>query len=420
MQPIWLLGSAVTPEYLGGVAEAEALQNLVPAGQGALYRKGPEDEACEAHWTFTSSGGRRAIYVRYASEGERPCKLIVNGQIVQRRALFESTFGVADWRFQTTVELEAGANSIRLRSLGDTPNIEAVAVVAAPQSEQPSVDDAYEARQAEGSSGPRRPLVLQPSRLAGLIDVARGVVADDAGFEQLGRVTSRLLLSARRDSESGFSRMAWGSGPLNGQRFRQHIFNRLLRLDPDVIIETGTYIGSSTSFFARQGLPVFSCELQEKFFARAAAHLVDCPNVTLHLDDSRSFLRQLAGDPAFRFQRPLFYLDAHWEEDLPLADEIRIIAGRWPSFAIMVDDFQVPGTDYVYDSYPTGLELTLGYLEREGVELGNYAVLFPSASAEAETGTKCGTLVLMPAELYEQQMRLERSLFRYRPGGAGG
>ncbi len=54
------------------------------------------------------------------------------------------------------------------------------------------------------------------------------------------------------------------------------------------------------------------------------------------------------------------------------------------------------------------------------MELGNYAVLFPSASAEAETGTKCGTLVLMPAELYEQQMRLERSLFRYRPGGAGG
>ncbi len=417
MRPIWLLGSAVTPEYLGGVAEAETLQNLVPAGQGGLYRKGREDEACEAHWTFTSSGGRRAIYVRYASDGDRPCKLIVNGQIVQRRALFESTFGVADWRFQTVVDLEAGVNSIRLRSLGETPAIEAVAVAAPPQHEQASVDDAYEALQAEGSSRPRRPLVLQPSRLAGLIDVARGVVADDAGFEQLGRVANRLLIAARRDSDSGFSRMAWGGGPLNGQRFRQHIFNRLLRLDPDVIVETGTYIGSSTSFFARQGLPVFSCEVDEKFFARAASHLTDCPNVTLHLDDSRSFLRQLAGDPSFRFQRPLFYLDAHWEEDLPLADEIRIIAGRWPSFAIMVDDFQVPGTDYVYDSYPNGLELTLGYLQREGVELGDLAVLFPSAGPDAETGTKCGTLVLMPAELYEQQMRLERSLFRYRPGG---
>ncbi len=136
----------------------------------------------------------------------------------------------------------------------------------------------------------------------------------------------------------------------------------------------------------------------------------------MHLDDSRSFLRQLAADPAFRFQRPLFYLDAHWEEDLPLAEEIQIIIQRWPSFVIMVDDFQVPGTDYAYDSYSNGLELTLAYLERECVPLEDFAVLFPTLGPEAETGAKCGTLILLPPALYEQRMSADRTVFRQRTG----
>ena len=46
--------------------------------------------------------------------------------------------------------------------------------------------------------------------------------------------------------------------------------------------------------------------------------------------------------------------------------------------------------------------------------MDGFAVLFPSASPEAETGRKCGTLVLMPGELYEQGMAADRSVFRYR------
>ncbi len=419
MTEIWVLGAPMTPEYVGGVADAKAMRNLVPFEGGAVYRKPEGDDMADVYWAFTSSGGPRAIYVRYASDRELPCKLIVNGKVAQRKALFEPTLGVPDWRYQVTLDLPAGDNMIGLRGQGEFPDIEAVAVVSPSEGEQPCVDDAYAALNAERRrSIPRRPLVLQPSRLAGLIDVAREVVADDAAYAQLGRVTSRMLVCARWDSESGFSRIAWGGGPMNGQRVRQHIFSRLMRMDVDAIVETGTYIGSSTSFFARQGVPVFSCELQEKFFARAAAHLVEHANVTLHLDDSRSFLRRLAADPAFQFERPLFYLDAHWQDDLPLADEIRIISARWKSFAIMVDDFQVPGTDYVYDSYASGLELTLGYLEREGVSLDEFAVLFPSAGPDLETGAKRGTLILMPQELYQQQMRMDRSVFRYRPGGA--
>ena len=414
MAEIWALGSVLTPEFLGGVADTDSTRNLAPSDDGACLRKQTADEIGEAVWSFTSKGGPRGIYVRYASPSERPCKLLVNNQVVQRRALFEITMDAPEWRYQTTVELPPGPNRVALRSNGDLPEIQAIAVAEPPIGQQASIDDAFAALTEERSRAPLRPLVIRPAELAGLIDLGRGLVADDAAHAQLRRIVDRVLVTSRWDSENGSSRVAWGGGPMNGQQFRQRIFNRLMRLGVDAIVETGSYIGASTGFFARQGVPVFSCELQEKLFARAAAHLAEWPLVTLHLDDSRSFLRSLAADPSFRFELPLFYLDAHWEKDLPLAEEIGIISGRWPSHAIMVDDFQVPGTNYVYDKYGDGLELTLDYLEREGVNLDDFAVLFPSVSDEAETGVKRGTLVLMPAELYERRMSMDRTVFRYR------
>lgn len=414
MAEIWVLGSVLTPEFLGGVADTDSVKNLVPSDAGAFLRKTDADEVGEAAWTFTSTGGPRGIYVLYASQSEQPSKLIVNDQIVQRRALYETTLDGAEWRYQMTADLPAGPNRIALRFNGDLPRIEAVAVAPPPVGQQACVDDAYAALHQDRARGPRSPLVIRPAELAGLVDLGRRLVADDSAHAQLRRVVDRVLVTSRWDSENGFSRIAWGGGPMNGQQYRQRIFNRLMRLGVDAIVETGAYIGASTGFFARQGVPVFSCELQEKYFARAAAHLAEWPLVTLHLEDSRSFLRNLAADPSFGFELPLFYLDAHWEEDLPLAEEIGIISERWPAHVIMVDDFQVPGSNYVYDKYGNGLELTLNYLEKEGVKLDDFAVLFPSASDEVETGAKRGTLVLMPAQLYEQRMSMDRTVFRYR------
>jgi hypothetical protein len=50
-----------------------------------------------------------------------------------------------------------------------------------------------------------------------------------------------------------------------------------------------------------------------------------------------------------------FHLDAHWEGDLPLQEEIEIILGRFPNFLIMIDDFRVPGdSGYGFDDYGRG------------------------------------------------------------------
>jgi len=78
-----------------------------------------------------------------------------------------------------------------------------------------------------------------------------------------------------------------------------------------------------------------------------------------------------------------------------------------------VDDFQVPAAGYNFDRYANGLELTLDHLQREGVDLSQTAVLFPTASHTAETSARRGTLVLVSLDLYERDLRNERSMFRY-------
>jgi hypothetical protein len=66
-----------------------------------------------------------------------------------------------------------------------------------------------------------------------------------------------------------------GGGPFNGQRYRQNMFEQLLKCVAfSAIVDTGTFHGSTTEFLAnRAGAPVFSCELSERFFhfARDAA-----------------------------------------------------------------------------------------------------------------------------------------------------
>ena len=421
MQEIWALGRILTPEYLGDAATAKRLRNLVAPSRDGKVRRKDADGGWRAVWAFTSSGGPRGVYVLYAASDEpRRCRLTLNGAPVLFNALSETTQGGSAWRYQTLVELSPGLNRIGLESEDEPPRFEAIAIAEPPDAPHASVDEAFVAEQAERArTAPHRPLAFRPAQLAGLLDVARSAGNERARHAQFARVMEQVLFWARRDSETGSARIAWGGGPLNGQEYRQRILSRLMSLDLDVIVETGAYIGTSTAFFARQGVPVFSCELEEKSFARAAAYLAEHPNITLQLEDSRSFLRGLAADHAFGFRRPLFYLDAHSQEDLPLADEIRIISRHWDEFVIMVDDFEVPATGYGFDGYPNGVQLTLGYLQREGVPLDDLAILFPSVGPDGETGARRGTLVLMPTALYERELRLDRTLFRLPTPAAG-
>jgi hypothetical protein len=187
-------------------------------------------------------------------------------------------------------------------------------------------------------------------------------------------------------------------GPFNGQAYRMRIFQELLRsVAFDAIVETGAYLGTTTEYFATTGLPVYTVEINPRFWGYTAARIRSkhLP-VRLHLDNSPNFLRALANNPTFSPAKPFFYLDAHWYDHLPLAEELEIIFKRWNDAVVMVDDFQVPGSDYTYDDYGPGKALTLDYLKP--LHRLSLAFFFPSGGAELETGRKRGSVTLCQNE----------------------
>ncbi len=204
-------------------------------------------------------------------------------------------------------------------------------------------------------------------------------------------------LAGRLDTRRPQYSQSWG-GPLNGQKHRREIVREIAReFRPAHVIETGTYRGTSTEFFSAVfGVPVDTAEANERFYEYSARRLAGDTAITVHRGDSREFLRACAAvaEP----ERPtFFYLDAHWHSDLPLADELRIIAARWKSAIVMIDDFQVPDdAGYAYDDYGPGKALVPNYLPSE---VDSWSRRFPTASAADESGARRGSCILFTPEI---------------------
>lgn len=188
-------------------------------------------------------------------------------------------------------------------------------------------------------------------------------------------------------------RASWG-GPMNGQAGRQRMCREILTaLPPTAIVETGTFRGTTTEFFAQFGVPVYSVEAEPRYHAFAAMRLRSLRNrVHLSLADSRSFLHRLTADTSVPKDSVFFYLDAHWSADLPLAEEITTIFASWKHAVIMIDDFAVPGDSYSYDDYGPGAALDAGYLD--ALRRTDMSRFYPSLRAYEETGAKRGSIVL--------------------------
>jgi hypothetical protein len=193
----------------------------------------------------------------------------------------------------------------------------------------------------------------------------------------------------------------WAAPPLNGQRERQRIVRELARaIEFDEVVETGTFRGATTLFFSSLlGRPVHSAELLQRYYGFAEVRCAADPNIRLTRGDSREFLRGLA--PQIEDHTTLFYLDAHWEADVPRFEELEIVAGRERA-VVMIDDFQVPGDHgYGFAQYG-GAPLNLEYLP----ELPGWSTFFPAVPSSEETGARRGCIVLASASLAEAVERL--------------
>jgi hypothetical protein len=105
---------------------------------------------------------------------------------------------------------------------------------------------------------------------------------------------------------------AWG-GPFNGQSLRKALFEALVnQVNPAAIIETGTFLGTTTEFMALTGLPIFTIEENARNYGFAKARLWSKEHVTIRCGDSPMVLRSLFDNQLRSFeQQPLLaYLDA--------------------------------------------------------------------------------------------------------------
>lgn len=190
---------------------------------------------------------------------------------------------------------------------------------------------------------------------------------------------------------------SWG-GPLNGQSMRCLLVAEVIqKVSPSCIVETGTYLGTTTEWLSAFQLPIWSSEHSERSFGYASQRLLAVPNVRVVNADSRQFLRDLLGRELRDQQSDafLFYLDAHWEHDLPLAEEMDIVFSACRRAVVIVDDFQVPDdSGYSYDDYGVGKALTHEYVA-DCVRKHDLAVYYPAIRSEQETGSRRGCAVFV-------------------------
>ena len=114
-------------------------------------------------------------------------------------------------------------------------------------------------------------------------------------------------------------------------------------------IETGTYLGETTSFLARRSPFVYSLEPEPVLFARAARRFAKTANVRILQGTSEAVLPALL--PALSGSIN-FWLDGHYSagatykgsQDTPVADELDCIAKnlvRFDRVCVLIDDVRL-------------------------------------------------------------------------------
>jgi predicted O-methyltransferase YrrM len=170
----------------------------------------------------------------------------------------------------------------------------------------------------------------------------------------------------------------------NGQKNRARVFHALnTEVQFENYVETGTFLGMTTDFLARtageRGARVYSCEIDDRHFGIASRTVGMLQNVQLYRGNSVDFLQSLSStlSRALNF----VYLDAHWNDYLPLRDELLILE-KWQNTVVMIDDFKVPSDErFGWDKYDDEREICLRHIAGS---FGDNAVYFPNYSATDE------------------------------------
>ncbi len=190
--------------------------------------------------------------------------------------------------------------------------------------------------------------------------------------------------------------LANGFGPFNGQERREAIVRSLLEaLPPDLVIETGTYRGTTTDRLREiSKAPIVTIEASRRYYEYSRRRLERSPHVQVIRGDSVREIRRIASSPDHDPSAKVFaYLDAHWGSSLPARYEILELLSGWDEFCAVIDDFKVPG-DPGYDFAEYGPGAVLDDTLFEGLPLAGVSCFYPSVPSAHETGHRRGWVVL--------------------------
>ena len=210
--------------------------------------------------------------------------------------------------------------------------------------------------------------------------LGRNTVTERISYKEVMLEVLRDKLNSQRESRDfswktiNFAREAFRSlryklvpcsgrlhAPMSGDAILTQTLAQLIkRAGIELVIETGTNVGSSAGLLASISPRVITIENNPYFVKAARDNLNGFQNIrVIHGGSAESLSRILPTESA----RTLFFLDAHWGHYWPILDELKAI-GSVPAFSnsiIVIHDFFVPGKDFGYDVY-NGKRLDLEYV----------------------------------------------------------
>lgn len=164
-------------------------------------------------------------------------------------------------------------------------------------------------------------------------------------MEDSVRATFEVFYQVER---AGAVRLSDGGGPFGFDITRALLVDDLLRAyQCDAVLETGCFLGDTTRYLAARypDLPVYSCDIvpEHVAFTRRRLAAAGCQNALVSCSDSPALVETISQ----LYERPLIYLDAHWEDRWPLDAELAAIARG----VVLVDDFDIGHARFSFDIY---------------------------------------------------------------------
>jgi cephalosporin hydroxylase len=141
--------------------------------------------------------------------------------------------------------------------------------------------------------------------------------------------------------------------PFNGDVWLQQHFAQLIKDNRfDLILETGTYHGETTEFFASFGLPVITTEVNPEHTKIAQSRVTEgvVNVITWITGDSEKCIRENIN--LFKDKNFIAFLDSHWNSDKVLERELELFAEFAMKPYILIHDFYNPNfPNYGYDTW---------------------------------------------------------------------